>query len=59
MVTPLSPSGGILTCIRRELQVDLDAAERDIEVKVGIVVTDLHAKMSTVDEALRKLETAG
>ena len=59
MANHLSPTGGILTRIRHELQADLTAAKSDIENRVGAVVTDLHAKMSTVDDALRKLETAG
>ena len=59
MSFPLSPTGGILTRLRAELQGDLDAAKADIQQKVGVVVTDMHSTMPTVDEALRKLETAG
>ena len=48
-----------MTRLRAELQGDLDAAKADIQLKVGNVVTELHGKMSTVDDALRKLESAG
>ena len=59
MAFPLSPSGGLLTRLRAELQGDLDAAKLDIQQKLGSVVTELPEKMSTVDDALRKLESAG
>ena len=59
MAFPLSPTGGLLTTLRAELKVNLEAAKAEIQLKVGNVVTELHSKMSTVDDALRKLESAG
>ena len=63
MAFPLSPTGGLLTTLRAELQGDLDAANQEIQQKVGNVVTELHEKMSThqrtVDDSLRNLEAAG
>ena len=55
----LSPTGGILTQARQELQVELEKAKREIEAKVGSVITDMLGKLSSIEDNMRKLETKG
>ena len=55
----LSPTGGILTQARQELQVELEKAKREIEAKVGSVITDMLGKMNSIEDNMRKLEVKG
>ena len=56
----LSPtSQGMLNAARHEIQVKLDEAKKEIEAKVGTVISDMLGKMNGVEEALRKMEAKG
>ena len=60
MSLPLSPSsGGLLAQLRVQLNADLEAAKAEIQSKLGTVVTEVHAKVSQVDQGLLQLTDAG
>ena len=48
-----------MTQARNELQAKLEEAKREIEAKVGSVITDMLAKMNTIEEGMQKMNSKG